>query len=471
MANRKRNIYWLLFLALLLGGSMLLSVGQTFAKYSNTQVLNTVLPMVNSESASDCLVSRGSQTILLGTISGDSPTEASFTVSSGKAMSATLCANVDKEDYLQASFRMDSAVGQVTLTDGLLEMGENAKAELTLVLTPLPDVRLSEEQVSISVTLGDILSGTFLATLPEPPSSEPPSSEPPSSEPPAEPESPAVDITEPGLETDSPEQAEAETGSSAGEGENPPETEQTEPLSEEAALESVYFGNGTIKTVSVFEPDGILPVVIVPDGEADRVVLGIGGETEAVMSGFPARTRYSLDSGESYYLLYNGGTIDLLAESGGEISLLLDFSGCTPSESQTITLVGEEYSQTQLTGRFSGDTAALGEEITLPEAVLLTAEKSSESLTIPKVGDDWTSVITVEMLGTDENGAVCYKPLTLEDSSITAQITPGEQENTLNLSIGDKKPAAGTYRVTIEWTFEGVCFKKISTTLFIVYSG
>ena len=45
------------------------------------------------------------------------------------------------------------------------------------------------------------------------------------------------------------------------------------------------------------------------------------------------------------------------------------------------------------------------------------------------------------------------------------------REHTLVLGIGDVLPQAGTYRIRMEWTYEGVCYAKKQMTFFINYAA
>lgn len=511
MKKKKPNIWCLLFLVLLLGGSLILSAGRTFAGYSNTRVLNTVLPLESGAVTSDCLISDGQQTILLGTLAADAPTEVSFTLSSVKAVSARLDWSVDQPDYLKADIRVEMLAGEGSLSaDRILKMGENAEASVTLVLTPQPNDQRGEEQVNVEVSLGDTLKGTFRGILPAPektdeptePETEPTSSPEDVTEPATEPTSPTGDTTEPTAEPTSPTGDETEPATEPASATQPTEAPTTEPTGSteatpepateptgapaetqpseeppkgEPSEDSAYFGDTQMKALSVFDPAGALPVKITPTVAADRVVLGMGGGAEASgdISGFPARTRYSLDGGESYDLLYYGGVIELPADSGAELPLLLDFSGCSLSEGQTLTLIGEEYARAKLSGRFGLDTQTADASLTegtLPEAVFLTSEKPSVTLALPVGGDDWTAEITVEMLRADENGVVSYEQLPSDSTSLQAEFTRNAQAHTLKLWLGAERPAAGTYRVRIEWMFEGICYKMMQTTLFIIYA-
>ena len=85
MAKRKTNSYWLSLIALLLVASMVLSVGDTQARYVNTTVWNTVVYPTSDQIVSDCLRPEG-QTILLGEMEPDA-LEITFTLESTRAIS------------------------------------------------------------------------------------------------------------------------------------------------------------------------------------------------------------------------------------------------------------------------------------------------------------------------------------------------------------------------------------------------
>ena len=157
MAKRKTNSYWLSLIALLLVASMVLSVGDTQARYVNTTVWNTVVYPTSDQIVSDCLRPEG-QTILLGEMPQDA-LEITFTLESNRAISGKLTAAVDLEDLLT-----------VELSQEKVQMEAYETVEITMTLIPTDmalDTPRPELDVDVLVALEGMLSGTFRVTLPE----------------------------------------------------------------------------------------------------------------------------------------------------------------------------------------------------------------------------------------------------------------------------------------------------------------
>ena len=244
MAKRKTNSYWLSLIALLLVASMVLSIGDTQARYVNTTVWNTVVYPTSDQIVSDCLRPEG-QTILLGEMELDA-LEISFTLESTRAISGKLTAAVDLEELLM-----------VELSQEKVEMEAYETVEITMTLIPTDmaiDTPRPEVDVDILVALEGMLSGTFRVTLPElteedlgivptdpeetePEETEPEETEPETTEPdPTEPEVTEPEATEP--DSTEPEATEPDPTESDPTEPDPTEPEQSEPTESTESTDS-----------------------------------------------------------------------------------------------------------------------------------------------------------------------------------------------------------------------------------------
>lgn len=586
MAKRKTNSYWLSLIALLLVASMVLSVGDTQARYVNTTVWNTVVYPTSDQIISDCLRPEG-QTILLGEMEPDA-LEITFTLESTRAISGKLTAAVDLEDLLT-----------VELSQEKVQMEAYETVEITMTLIPTDmalDTPRPELDVNILVALEGMLSGTFRVTLPElteedlgiiptepeetePEETEPEETEPEETEPevtepePTEPEPTEPEETEPEA-TDpvptNPEQTEPETEEPA---QSEP-TENTEPTkntqeptesvpadaadedavipnttedSDEAArqeellfvavprylsgaiigsIRSGNFSSGSnteggeapieevpavpeisesaeetsesteesetteipsdeeqepepnaigvrLSTLAAFDPDADLPLLVLPEEDTTRVVLGFGTEEDGVITitEFPRYTRYSLD-GENYFMFYFGGLIELDTTAVAEKALLLDLGAIGLSRNQAVPLAARAYDGRKLLGSTSTHSVAEADIDYAMNTKVITDNVPNLILTLP---DEWKGCrldYEVSLLvANQETGVMRYQSVKLGDSLKANHSIGASSPHWLTFELGEEKPQPGTYRLSMSWTFEGICFAQTQTTFFINYSG
>lgn len=83
----------------------------------------------------------------------------------------------------------------------------------------------------------------------------------------------------------------------------------------------------------------------------------------------------------------------------------------------------------------------------------------------------------LEMLTMTDDGPLVYREVSITEETFLLTYTNDEQgdtdnepEHKLELKLGEKLPQAGTYRLNLNWKYEGVLFKQTQTTFFINYS-
>jgi len=226
-----------------------------------------------------------------------------------------------------------------------------------------------------------------------------------------------------------------------------------------------------VESLTVYSKMNMLPVSIeTPEGIARLKVMLLepeqGGETW-----LPAFSRYSPDGGESWYMLYYGGAIvieedDLYAFQSTGKMLVLDFSGTDTSLGEVLYVQATAYDEkAQYIGVaevYSMDAFMTMSSYDLNEAPILTAD---QPLALAEYGADGARSYTLEKLTRQENGMTQYKYL--NDDSIFVQF----QNGVALLETGDALPEAGTYRLTVEYTYKGLCFAVSQHTFFVNYSG
>ena len=289
---------------------------------------------------------------------------------------------------------------------------------------------------------------------------------------------------EPGEEPDSSEGEEPGEGPEPSEGEEPgegPEPSEGEDPGEEpnpsegdetTEVEKPIIDDLVLSTLTAYSKSDYLPVFISFSAEAiciDLCMLDV--ETEMGIE-FPAYSRYSVDGGNSWYMLYFGGIITIdgidlqnLEEAGK--CILLDFSITSISASHTLGIQAMEHTEVErhfgcietysLDPYSSRVFSRTGEEY--PVMVL------GGTLTLPERGADGQRRYVLEQLVLKPNGRLDYEYV--PSNCISVYFGNG----TLTLSMGDTLPAAGTYRLRVEYYFQGICFAQSSHTFFVNYTG
>lgn len=255
-----------------------------------------------------------------------------------------------------------------------------------------------------------------------------------------------------------------------------------------------------LDTIGSFDSQGLLPVKLTWLEGVERIRLSMT-TMEGTGEDFPRFTRYSLDGGESYEMLYYGGTISIDASAGAPFLVLLDLSHAqlpvtvetiestdetvppmTVARTADVVLTAQAYagdwlvSQTtatakpELDGCYEMASSVLNHQsplqIRLPEGWKnLNLEYSVKMLTLP--------VLSEEELTAGAVAAAEYVDLAQPDPEVQSLVvthTADDTGHTLTLATGETLPVPGTYRLDLNWMYEGICFEGTQITFFINYS-
>jgi len=226
--------------------------------------------------------------------------------------------------------------------------------------------------------------------------------------------------------------------------------------------EPAVVGELPVSTLDSFSLEGGLPVnMILPENSTTLVV----SLSDGVL---PAFTRYSVDGGENWYMLYYGGSIRVDAAQMSVFEdgqcLLLDLYRTDWDSAQSLLLSAVAYTQE---GRYIGEvvseaTAELFQTRTAETPLMLNASGPLE-LSVP---ESWAECEKEACLNRLElsDGMPVYREI-IDDS---VRIEFGEDDVTV--AVGDVLPAAGTYWLTIRYKCGGVCFAESKITFFVNYS-
>ena len=457
--------------------------------------------------------------------------EITFTLSALADTTAPLTWSVDTP-HLNVAV----ALGDTPLTSGAdLTVAAGETVTVTMTLTPGTEARDAAD-ATVQVAWGELLSGTFATSLeaivleedPDPteptdptepdPAEDPQSTEPEATEPEAtEPEATDPEITEPEAteapanspmtttEDQDPTEGETtptdptEASTDPSEPSEPEErtdptdpTESTDPTDPTVPTEPEIPDDVTVTmtTLGHFTAQGMIPVELTVSSNTEHILLSLAAssETASPMGLLPAFTRYTLD-GETFYLLYNGGSIFLeTAElsrppvpEGTEppatmtVLLYLDVSGTDLRSKADLILVAQA-------SRISGDSQAvnlaearavlqlaMGDDLT--QAMILT-DTAPLNLNLPESWKKLTPEHTLTAIRVEEGDDVEPFLASYEVSDKQIQVTRvamDSQPHVMTLRIGTDLPPAGTYLLTLKWYYQGVCIHETQITFFVNY--
>lgn len=546
MVNNRIKTYWLLLLVLMYTVSLTTSVEQSYAHYDSTLAVNTVMESSDYGMTSNCLVKKGEPalTVLVGELPLLKSTTVSFWLKScgadevGKL--AWAVANPDHMKYLQVS--MHSGPLAIDPEEDI-ELLKDISMEFSLILKPteLASTTVHDMmKINVLVTWGDEMWGTFQVILPEVKQEEPDAPETSGNVTVAEngtttgentqnlpsataegdntvTENARTGIIQPDMPQEIREALEGvlasgdnvtdpteSTTEPTTEAETQPTTEPTtEPTTAPESEDTAGDAPVRLETLSRFDPAQKLPVKMVLTKDVTSVRLGLqvteGEETR--MEPFPDNTRFSLNQGESYYIMQDGYIAEFTVDAVDSLSLLLDFSQTDIKLDQAVVLRMEAFAQeTWLqTSRVSVMPDARESCMTLShpldqqtEAVVFTAGETREAaaqtqqygwpsrtlshnnaleFTLPMEWLDAEVEYSVDMLTMTENQTLEYRPVTLSATGLHGKYMDYDLTHNLVFRVGENLPQAGTYRLNMKWSYEGICFAETQTTFFINYSA
>lgn len=290
-----------------------------------------------------------------------------------------------------------------------------------------------------------------------------------------------VPVTDP--ETQPPEETTAPTDSADVGEETQPEESQPEAEPDE---EQTGF---RISSITGFrQQETKIPVLITLEDGIDTVKLGLTPSSDGQIQPLPKNTRFSINDGESYYMMYQekGFVAEFSIPEGiPELPILLDFSqvGITLG-SVTLTAQGFSGEASRQSGSVTlnpqGETEVLVEQLTLMsdsqasdkawDTLFLTPQTQLQ-FTLPA---DWNQAdlsYSIEILAVNDYGRVEYTPVSVEDGSLIIGHTVNEDRETVTVQMGETSPTAGTYRANFQWHYEGIPFAQEEVTFFINYSA
>ena len=467
MAQKKKIAYWLLLITVLYLAGSVMSVGESQARYVNTATWYTVAEPIRNNPTSDCLepVTQPPITVLLGQMTQESR-EISFTLDSRTDTSGMLAWGVDSPDYLDVRVQ----IGDTSLSSGdTVSLTGETPVTVTMLLS-LTEKALEPRDgmnVNIQVSFGETLAGTFRVELmpvdgqilaateqetTEPEVTELEATEPEVTEPEAtEPEVTEPEVTEPEVtepEVTEPEVTEPET--------TEPETTEPEVTEPEATEPEVTVPPATIvlESAQTYHSACLIPLKVISDGDTKTSLQLVSGES---VLDFPRGTRFSLDKGASWFMLYQAGALQLDVTAGTPLTVLLDLSHTALVTEPSLTV-----------------TAGTGEAITLTvnTAPLYTANtqvlnKNTELVvTLAELWQNCQLVYSVEVLLATEESKY-YVPVVLSEDGLMAELS-GQK---LRIRTGDILPPAGTYRLNLRWMDQGICVGQTQLSFFINYAA
>lgn len=445
MTKRKTTTYWLLLTGILLLVTAAILVRPARSHYINTTVWNTALYPEESVPTSNCLVA-GGQTILLGKL--DLTNEQGEVITSSYPF--TLSAPNGMLDW-RVSYSDSSQVSYLTAN---VTAVENEKGTMDAALELTPDLTVAHPEVTADITVTwtvglDTLSGTFHVTIPE------------VVKVPDETTDDTLDDTSGGTTEDGTE------GTDSGTGTDTEEAEQTQETPAVAATAGTVVL--TVTAPETYDSTGLLPVHIAVEGTFNALYLGMPRTDESgavTMGELPSFTRYSLDGGNSWTLLYEGGLVELT--EGGAV--LLDLSQTALDLKTAQTFYVQIYNEENLVQeqQFTAVTATLlPQEYTVTPRVVTASEGFSIALPGQWSGGELTWTVSVR------NADGTYSIIEdLAAAGLTVEKTTNESGDTLNIQLtpqSEIRPAPGTYKLQLQWSWQGADFAGTQLTFFVNY--
>ena len=526
MAKKRISACWLLLLALLVAAGVLLSGGETQARYQDSDTAVAIMDTTGKGVTSNCLVTAqdAPRTVLLGELPLDGSVEVPFwLLSAGADTTENLSWGVSDALYAQYLNISVFAGYEALEPKTQLELLEDIKLDLMLCVEPTDSAREIphyEMKIPVHVTLGDDLWGTFQVILPATITEDDPEHDDELlADPWEEATEPTEEVTEPTEEVTEPTEEATEPTEEVTE----PTEETTEPTGEVLIDDSVEEPTEApgetliedpteseedpeeqetrLKTLSSFHPSDLLPARLEMAKEITAIRLGVERQSgeETVFGAFPDYTMFSLNGGASYYMVYGGVIPQFLLENVTTLPVLLDFSYAKPDctyldtdGSEKMTLAMEAYTGEELTKTC---TAAITLNAVPSADPVLRSQTQTEVATVditnesntPLMGPiltfdnrlefefplEWAEAelrYSVEVLTMTDDRQLAYVPVTLAEETLHGEYVSNSNTHKLTFLMGNKFVTPGTYRVRMTWTYEDVCFLSKDTVFFINYS-
>lgn len=223
------------------------------------------------------------------------------------------------------------------------------------------------------------------------------------------------------------------------------------------------IGELSVSTLDSFSLEGSLPISMILPENGTTLTVSLNG------SALPAFTRYSVDGGESWYMLYYGGNIcadiaQMPAFDNGQC-LLLDLYRTDWDSTETLYLsVAADTQEGRYTGGAVSEADVVLFQTRTVETPLMMSASSPLELPVP---ESWTACekeVRLNQLELYDDGMPVYREVT--DDSIRIEFGEGD----VTVSAGDTLPAAGTYCLTIRYKYSGICFAESEITFFVNHS-
>ena len=528
MKINRIKLYWLLLLTVLFTGIVVLSVGITQARYSNTVTAVAVLKPPAKDITSNCLITADDapRTVLLGQIDMEKAITVPFWLMSPGA-DETVRLNWGVSDPVHAEY-LNIAVlaGAEVLEPGEeIHLLEDIRLELKLYLVPTESARATyheETKINVHVTLGDTMWGTFQVILPAVKTVPQNPADPDVSGNDALPADPDVSgndslPTDPDVSGNDVEPAESEDAMNPGVVDNKGEiaqfSERTGPSVSGNDAESMDAQIG-LKTLTAFDVKRQVPVLMTLAEHITSVRLGVVSEDvkdpqdntqkdtvleDITLEPLPNYTMFSVDGGASYYMVYGDFLPEFVLHEITSVPMLIDFSYTQPKQEAELTIAMEAYTGstlrktcTSVTATTKGQkTMLLQQELSGTYAAYQVRSnsdgvqaKETESVQGPVLDFDhmleftfpleWKEAdleYSVEYLTMTEDQILQYVPVELSEDGLQATYYEDDDNHRLELRLGRKFTQSGTYRIHISWSYEGLCYDTMKTTFFVNCTG
>lgn len=533
-AKNRISLYWLLLLSVLLVGGVVVSTGIAQARYSDTITSVAVLKASAMDISSNCLVSAddAARTVLLGEIDLDKSMMVPFwLLSSGENRNVKLNWGVTDPEHTNY-LSIGLMIGNEMLTAGeAMELPEDIRLDLQLYMASTEIARTTEHgktKINVYVTLDDTMWGTFQVILPAvgateneiaevdseisetPEAEEEPVAEPNVTpepevelaaelniEPSATPEATAEPTAEPTPEV-TPEPTVAPTAEPTPTPTieptptptieptptptieptpiptiEPTPTPTVEPTAAPEPTENPYEEQEALvdmKAMNAFDPTRQLPVVMTLAEHITSVRFGMVAES-TTLEALPDYTMFSVDGGESYYMVYGDFVPEFVVHDITTIPILMDFRYTKLTQNEELTIGMEAYMGSELRKTCTAEAAATEELKTENMLGTILNFENTLEFTFPQKWKEATLEYSVEYLTMTEDQGLKYIPANLSQDGLQATYMNDESNHRLELKLGQKFTRPGTYRITISWSYNGLCYDTTQTTFFVNCQG